>query len=1193
LADTTKSSTHETRNRRYLLAKRLGIGAAIAVALFVLVVFVLPNPIARYVIDSQLDGLGIVHEGVETVHIDLWNSQVRAGPIRFRAGDAREGQLGEVAFDYSFGALLRGRGFVSTFIVSGVDVHAARLADGSITLNGVSLTAPGRSDDQAVTQPEPPAENGSLFGVGVEQFEFRDSKLFFEDLSGGSLDVDLERLTLKGFRTWSPDEPTRFTLEGRLNEMQLSISGSLFPLADPLRISVSTHIRGITIERVARFVGPIGLERSDGELETRVQYDYAFHRDGRMEGTVDGTYRLADFHIATPEGEVVTLDEAVLELDLKQTLAADGSASAAGKLRFEGSSLSASTGTGDAIEVGALALNVENLHLTKETQQRRSLLGWTSGGGDSGDGPSGAQSIVALAIARAEALARDFLSHVFEIEGRPTITLTDGLVRLAARGDMPVQEVGFAELEVILGDLESEAFDGGVSGSVSLGTAITGLRATGSGGDLQANVSKLRVDSRGIEVSVTTERSTIAFDLTTVLEVLAASDAGVGSVALRQLSLGSAGISLEKTTGGAQAKAPVVLRLEGLESTLYAEADGDITARGEALELNLPSVTVGGQEPLEASIAGSLEASGLALERNGASPLAFALSSTRTEIESIRIAPLDARATIEGGLTTKIAKFSFGAGAEAGALSGSLESLEHRVEQLKVSGLDGSGPRVALVSRTQADGLEASLPIAAGETVRAAVASLALPQSELALEGRALRTTGDLEVTGITAKVAGDSPQALELATLSVAGIAGDSEAGVAIERIDLGELSVALTLPLPGTPEKSKKSAGDGPAKADDNSADEKEPTPARRRIKVGELRLAPGSKVVVVDKSVKPPAEMRVALEQLKVGPLDSGAPETKTKLALSMALNEASKLSAEGWASPLAREPELALATSVKTLSLIPFSPYAASYTGVNIESGTLWMSADAKTDKGKLDGRIDLRIDDLFVAPISEEEAKALEASTGLPVGFAVGILKDNKGVIELGFPVSGTVTEPKVDYSEAINKAIAGAMASLFPTNWFGADAKSYDMKPATFTPGTTELTAEGKAVAERIGAAFAGKPNISLRACGRAARADLLALRGASGESAPASGEPLPADKPAPTQDAGSNPPAPPELPAPIVAPPSDKEVAALVSLASKRAEMMRAYLSASHGIDPKRIAECRTAYSIEDGKPPRVEFLF
>ena len=48
-----------------------------------------------------------------------------------------------------------------------------------------------------------------------------------------------------------------------------------------------------------------------------------------------------------------------------------------------------------------------------------------------------------------------------------------------------------------------------------------------------------------------------------------------------------------------------------------------------------------------------------------------------------------------------------------------------------------------------------------------------------------------------------------------------------------------------------------------------------------------------------------------------------------------------------------------------------------------------------------------------------------------------------------------------------------------------------------------------------------------------------------------------------------------------------------LLALAAERGAAVRGYLSESHGIAAERVPECRSAYSIEDEKPPRVEFLF
>jgi hypothetical protein len=59
------------------------------------------------------------------------------------------------------------------------------------------------------------------------------------------------------------------------------------------------------------------------------------------------------------------------------------------------------------------------------------------------------------------------------------------------------------------------------------------------------------------------------------------------------------------------------------------------------------------------------------------------------------------------------------------------------------------------------------------------------------------------------------------------------------------------------------------------------------------------------------------------------------------------------------------------------------------------------------------------------------------------------------------------------------------------------------------------------------------------------------------------------------------------------IAKPSEQEIEKLLALAGDRGVAIRQYLEATYGIDPTRVPECRTAYSIEDGKSPRAEFQF
>lgn len=1196
--------------RRRRLAIRLGVGAGTLLILFVLVVFVLPTPLARYVIDSQLESLGIQHDGIDTVDIDLWNSKVRAGPVTFRSGEAQDGQLGETGFDYSFGELFKGHAFVRTFHLRGVDVYIARLDDGAIEINGVNLRDLAAAEEEEIAEATPPGEEEeeSGFGFGGENFEFADSRLVFEDLSGGVLAIDIQRMTLERLRSWTPDEPTTFALQGRLNDIDLTLDGTIVPLGDPIIATLNTRVQGITLDRIARFIGPTGLARQDGTVETEVHYDYAIYRDGRIEGKVDGTYHFTAFDVATESGETVTLDDATLKVDLRQELLTDGSATASGQMELAGGKLAFANAAGDALEVGALDFTVNSLDFEKGTEPRERLRESAS------EGPTMAEatpSIVELMIGWARELGRNALDHHLSADGKPKITLSDGLLRVAARDGLPGQELRFDQVNVDLGEVKSQAFDKGWRASGAVDTVISGLRLAMENGRAEIDLAEFRAGARAVDFNSTREETALNFDLSIALQDLATRDDRGAALDLNGFSLVSESFRIGETPTTEEAGGPLAVSFDGLAATL-PDDNGDLTLNGEKLALDLSTFTLTGKQGEAARMAGNLELSGLSLERGGETPLTFSLAATRSELQDVSVAPLSPQAMVEGSLVTSLSEISLAAGEGPDAITLTLDSLENQVAGLKASGFDGAAPSVTLANETSLAGLAARLPLPGGETLDATVASLQAPLSELGYSESGLQAKGGLEITGFSAQTAAEIPQSLELASLSITGLDVESARGAAAERLALGLLDAKLALPLPGLGGESTAAAA---APAEGESAEAPAETapestaPPRfdRQFKLGELSLASGSTIQVTDRGVEPPLQASIVVEELKAGPLDTAAPETRSNLALALSVNEASKARLTGWAAPLKAKPDFEVTSDVEGVPLPLLSSYAAKATGVNIESGQLFAGIEAKAAAGDLGGGIDLKINDLFVTPLDEEQAEKLQADIGLPVGFAVSILKDSEGVIAFGLPLGGTVAAPEVDYSEAINKAVSGAMASVFPTNWFGPDGNTFEMQPAPFLPGTAELSPDGMAVADQMGEIFVSKPGISIRACGRAGRADLVALRGDLLETPsdmvmPAGGPPV--ETAAGADAEGTEPPAeavaalqPPDkgiAPAEVEIPaPSDQEVEALLSLATERGTAVRKYLQAKYGIDPGQIPECRTAYSIKDGKPPRAEFQF
>jgi hypothetical protein len=1186
-SDETETAPPEKGKRRRLLI-RGGIAAGLLVLLFVLIVFVLPTPLARYVIDSQLEQLGIEHDGIQTVDIDLWNSRVRAGPVLFSSGEAEPGQIGETGFDYSFRAIFKGRAFIQTFYLRGVDLFVERLENGSIEINGINLTElAAKREEEGAAEPPEEEEEGEGFAFGVDSFEFTDSKLAFQDLTGGSLVIEVERLTLDRLIGWTPEEPTGFALEGRLNEIGLSLDGTIVPLTDPLRLTLDTRLTGVTLERVSRFIGPTGLAREEGTLDTDVSYDFKIHKDGRVDGKVEGRYQFSDFLIATESGEEIALGSALLEVALEQALDPDGSVAAKGQLSLNGSPLTFSSAQGDSARIGSLELTFKDLDFIKGAEQRQMLfdLPGTVSGGETAR--SSAPSIIELLIGWAREIGLNTLRHNLEINGEPRLVLKEAELRSSA-GEVVTLE----ELDLGLGVVATRALGSEVGLSAGLALTLRGLGLAGSGPT--ASLSDFSATSESIELKATRETTSLALDLALGLEGLSAADGQGLQVGLQALTFGSESFTGSQGGERGEASGPVSLSLRGLDAALPAAESDPLALRGETLDLTLAPLTLTDEQGLSAAtLDGVLEIGSVSLSRGGPQPLEVTLGSLRSDLGGLRASPLSADASVSGAIATGLSSLSGSLGGGEEAISFSLESLSNRIESLSASGFAAGEPEVSLSKETDLTGLAAGLPLGGGQRLDATLASATASLSSLRVSGQELTAEGALSLGALAAAAPGESEQALEIAGIDLAGLSASSAGAFAAESLCIGDLTASLTLPLPGQGAAGNAEAGEtsgsGGASAPSTPTDTQ--TPTQQAFRLGQLTLAPGSRIEITDKGAEPPLKASLVIEQLEVGPLDSGAPETRSDLALSASVNETTKATLTGWAKPFKADPDFDLQSRVEELVLPLLSPYAAKAVGVDIESGALTANLGASATSGALDGKIDLSIDDLFVVPISEEEAEKLKANVGLPVGFAVSILKDSNGVIELGFPLSGTLEEPVVDYSEAIDKAIAGAMAAVFPVSWFGPDGNSFEMQPATFLPGGTELTEDGKAVADEMGELFSKKPGISIRACGRAARADLVALRGGAPEEplaaapeAEASGEETAA--PVPTA-----PPASP--PAAEIADPSEAEVEALLALATERGQAVRQYLESAHGIEPARLPECRTGYSVKDGKAPRAEFQF
>ncbi|UCE89523.1 MAG: hypothetical protein JSW10_01405, partial [Pseudomonadota bacterium] len=242
--------------------------------------------------------------------------------------------------------------------------------------------------------------------------------------------------------------------------------------------------------------------------------------------------------------------------------------------------------------------------------------------------------------------------------------------------------------------------------------------------------------------------------------------------------------------------------------------------------------------------------------------------------------------------------------------------------------------------------------------------------------------------------------------------------------------------------------------------------------------------------------------------------------------------------------------------------------------------------ATAKQGVVDGVIKVDALDLDFAPLSEKDAKRLSDRAGVPIETAVALLQDKDGRIKLKLPVTGTIMEPEVDISSAVNKAIGSTLQKVFPPTLIGSMLTSVGegagggvrFDPIKFAPGSAELDKAATKYMDELVALLQNQPKLSLKVCGRATIADLSAV----------SGTPV---KPAAAPEAGKAKASTPEQAGAVTVPNAllEKHGPELRELAAERTRAVRRYFITDKGIESRRISECRVTFDAEDSGPPRV----
>ncbi len=210
----------------------------------------------------------------------------------------------------------------------------------------------------------------------------------------------------------------------------------------------------------------------------------------------------------------------------------------------------------------------------------------------------------------------------------------------------------------------------------------------------------------------------------------------------------------------------------------------------------------------------------------------------------------------------------------------------------------------------------------------------------------------------------------------------------------------------------------------------------------------------------------------------------------------VNGSAPLNITGSVNPLTPLAYVDIKAKAQGIELTGLSAYSAKYTGYPIIKGSLNVDIHYLLNQGALTANNHIFLDQLTFGDRVENST-----ARNLPVRFAVAVLKNSRGEIDLNIPVSGSLSDPQFSlgaviwgaFMNVLTKAVtapfsllASAVGAIAGGGGGSGDAGStQDLSFVPFNPGLATLTKSAKNGLTTLGNALRDRPALHLSICGR------------------------------------------------------------------------------------------------------------
>lgn len=332
--------------------------------------------------------------------------------------------------------------------------------------------------------------------------------------------------------------------------------------------------------------------------------------------------------------------------------------------------------------------------------------------------------------------------------------------------------------------------------------------------------------------------------------------------------------------------------------------------------------------------------------------------------------------------------------------------------------------------------------------------------------------------------------------------------------------------------------------------------------------FKMTDKSAVSIVDNSISPAFKETYDIETLAFGPLASAQPNQPSPFNFAFKNGEYASGQLAGHLAPLAAKMNMDLEGKIREISLPNVSPYVRDAAGMDMLAGQLDTDIQLKIVEDEIDGNTNLMLRGLEVETAGDVKTGDVSEHAFIPLGLALGALKDSDGNIEMDIPLSGNVHDPDVGlngFLYLVSQKAALAAAESYVINTFvpyanivsltkmaGEYALKVRIEDLNYQASQTELDDTQQPFVDGFIALMKEKPELQVKLCPFASPADLT--------SHPANLE-------------------------------NQEDVEALKAVAKLRAETFKKEMIAKADIESARLVVCQAKIDGSESSQARIEF--